>query len=68
VRPASRRRVRNAHAPAATAIHWEKGFEEALRRGNAFAEAGADVVFIEAPQSVDEQPQPQLWIQRSIPA
>ncbi|MBI3091746.1 MAG: oxaloacetate decarboxylase [Candidatus Tectomicrobia bacterium] len=30
------------------------GIEEALRRGKAFAEAGADVVFIEAPQSVDE--------------
>lgn len=30
------------------------GMDEALRRGEAFAEAGADVVFIEAPESVDE--------------
>ncbi|MGE0853776.1 MAG: oxaloacetate decarboxylase [Hyphomicrobiaceae bacterium] len=30
------------------------GFEEAVRRGNAAAEAGADMVFIEAPQTLDE--------------
>jgi methylisocitrate lyase len=30
------------------------GLEEAVRRGHAYADAGADVVFIEAPQSVDE--------------
>jgi 2-methylisocitrate lyase-like PEP mutase family enzyme len=30
------------------------GLDEALRRGEAFAEAGADVVFIEAPESVEE--------------
>lgn len=30
------------------------GIDEALRRGEAFAEAGADVVFIEAPETVDE--------------
>jgi 2-methylisocitrate lyase-like PEP mutase family enzyme len=29
-------------------------FDDALRRGNAFAEAGADVIFIEAPQSLEE--------------
>jgi 2-methylisocitrate lyase-like PEP mutase family enzyme len=28
--------------------------EEAIRRGNAYAEAGADVIFVAAPQSVDE--------------
>lgn len=30
------------------------GLEEALERGQAFAEAGADVVFVEAPQSAEE--------------
>jgi carboxyvinyl-carboxyphosphonate phosphorylmutase len=30
------------------------GFEDALRRGQAYREAGADVIFIEAPRSVEE--------------
>ena len=30
------------------------GFEEAVRRGNAALEAGADIVFLEAPQTLDE--------------
>ena len=30
------------------------GLEEAIRRGQAFADAGADVIFVEAPESVDE--------------
>ncbi len=30
------------------------GLDEAIRRGKLFAEAGADIVFVEAPQSVDE--------------
>ncbi|HWK68958.1 MAG TPA: isocitrate lyase/PEP mutase family protein [Rhizobiaceae bacterium] len=30
------------------------GIDEAIRRGKAFAEAGADVVFIESPESEDE--------------
>ena len=30
------------------------GFEEAIRRGNASLEAGADIVFVEAPQTLDE--------------
>jgi 2-methylisocitrate lyase-like PEP mutase family enzyme len=30
------------------------GLDEAIRRGNAFKQAGADAVFIEAPQSKDE--------------
>ncbi|MFQ5795857.1 MAG: oxaloacetate decarboxylase [Candidatus Bipolaricaulia bacterium] len=30
------------------------GLEEAIRRGHAFAEAGADIVFVEAPQSREE--------------
>ncbi len=30
------------------------GLDEALRRGEAFADAGADVVFVEAPETVEE--------------
>jgi carboxyvinyl-carboxyphosphonate phosphorylmutase len=30
------------------------GIEEAIRRGNAYSEAGADVVFVDGPQSVQE--------------
>jgi 2-methylisocitrate lyase-like PEP mutase family enzyme len=30
------------------------GFEDALRRGRAYREAGADVIFIEAPRSITE--------------
>ena len=30
------------------------GFDEAVRRGNLYRDAGADVVFVEAPQSVEE--------------
>lgn len=30
------------------------GFEDALRRGQAYREAGADVIFIEAPRSLEE--------------
>jgi len=30
------------------------GLNEAIRRGNAYRDAGADVVFIEAPQSIEE--------------
>lgn len=33
------------------------GLDEAIRRGRLFAEAGADAVFVEAPQSVDEMRQ-----------
>ena len=30
------------------------GLDEALKRGEAFAKAGADILFIESPESVDE--------------
>jgi 2-methylisocitrate lyase-like PEP mutase family enzyme len=30
------------------------GLEEAINRGNAYAEAGADIIFVEAPQSLEE--------------
>ncbi len=39
---------------ARTDARAELGLEEAIRRGKAYYEAGADVVFIEAPQTEDE--------------
>lgn len=39
---------------ARTDARTSQGIEEALRRGRAFAEAGADVLFIESPESVEE--------------
>ena len=30
------------------------GVDEAIRRGNIYAQAGADVVFVESPESYDE--------------
>jgi 2-methylisocitrate lyase-like PEP mutase family enzyme len=39
---------------ARTDARGAHGLEEALRRGEAFAKAGADVLFIESPQSVEE--------------
>jgi 2-methylisocitrate lyase-like PEP mutase family enzyme len=39
---------------ARTDARTTHGLDEALRRGEAFAEAGADVLFIESPESVEE--------------
>jgi 2-methylisocitrate lyase-like PEP mutase family enzyme len=39
---------------ARTDARGAHGLDEALRRGEAFAKAGADVLFIESPQSVEE--------------
>jgi hypothetical protein len=39
---------------ARTDARTNHGLDEALRRGKAYAEAGADVLFIESPESVDE--------------
>jgi len=39
---------------ARTDARTNLGIDEALRRGKAFAEAGADVLFIESPESLDE--------------
>lgn len=39
---------------ARTDARTSLGIEEALRRGKAFAAAGADVLFIESPESLDE--------------
>src|SRR5919106_1958180 len=39
---------------ARTDARTAEGLDEALRRGEAFARAGADVLFIESPESVEE--------------
>jgi 2-methylisocitrate lyase-like PEP mutase family enzyme len=39
---------------ARTDARTSLGLDEALRRGDAYAKAGADVLFIESPESVDE--------------
>jgi 2-methylisocitrate lyase-like PEP mutase family enzyme len=39
---------------ARTDARTSLGLDEALRRGEAFAKAGADILFIEAPESVEE--------------
>ena len=39
---------------ARTDARTNHGLDEALRRADAFAEAGADVLFVEGPESVDE--------------
>ena len=39
---------------ARTDARTNHGLDEALRRGKAYEEAGADVLFIESPESVDE--------------
>jgi 2-methylisocitrate lyase-like PEP mutase family enzyme len=39
---------------ARTDARTAHGLDEALRRGDAYAKAGADVLFIESPESVDE--------------
>ncbi|MDP6063462.1 MAG: isocitrate lyase/phosphoenolpyruvate mutase family protein, partial [SAR202 cluster bacterium] len=31
-----------------------EGFDEAIKRGRAYSEAGADVVFVEAPQNIEQ--------------
>jgi len=39
---------------ARTDARTNYGLEEALKRAEAFAEAGADILFVEAPESIDE--------------
>jgi len=42
------------HVTARTDARAVAGLDEAMRRARAYAEAGADAVFVEAPESVDE--------------
>ena len=51
---AAARKSRHFTLIARTDSRARLGFDEAIRRGNAALEAGADVVFVEAPQSMAE--------------
>jgi carboxyvinyl-carboxyphosphonate phosphorylmutase len=48
---------------ARTDARTKYGIDEAIRRGQAYAEAGADVIFIESPESIEEM----KLINRSMP-
>ena len=55
IRAAAAARIdKNFQIIARTDSRAPLGFEEAIRRGNASLEAGADIVFVEAPQTMDE--------------
>jgi methylisocitrate lyase len=45
------------HVTARTDARAVHGLDEAIRRAQAFAEAGADAVFVEAPESIEEMRQ-----------
>lgn len=51
---AAARRSRDFTIIARTDSRAKLGFDEAIRRGNAALEAGADMVFVEAPQTMEE--------------
>ncbi len=44
------------------------GFEEAIRRANASLDAGADMAFVEAPESLEEVAAVPRLVRRSVPA
>jgi len=52
------------HVTARTDARAPHGLDEAIRRARAFANAGADAVFVEAPQSIDEMDA----VRRAVPA
>ena len=52
--PVAARRDPNFLVIARTDSRTTDGLDEAIRRGHAFAAAGADVIFVEAPESLDE--------------
>src|SRR5581483_4817254 len=52
------------HVTARTDARAPLGLDEAIRRARAFADAGADAVFVEAPESVEEMDR----IRRELPA
>jgi methylisocitrate lyase len=55
------------HVTARTDARAPLGLAEAIRRARAFAEAGADAVFIEAPESVDEMAEIRAAIPAAVP-
>lgn len=61
------RRGTGFHVTARTDARAAVGLDEALARARAFADAGADAVFVEAPQSVDEMARVRAAVPASVP-
>lgn len=55
------------HVTARTDARAADGIDEAIRRALAFADAGADAVFVEAPQSLDEMARIRDAVPRAVP-
>ena len=55
------------HVTARTDARAAEGLDEAIRRARAFADAGADAVFVEAPQSIDEMEQIRAAVPTVVP-
>ena len=55
------------HVTARTDARAVAGLDEAMRRARAFAEAGADAVFVEAPESVAEMDQVRAVVPAHVP-
>jgi len=64
LRAALAARPRGFHVTARTDARGAIGLDEAIARGRAFAAAGADAVFVEAPESVEEM----ATIRAALPA
>jgi methylisocitrate lyase len=55
------------HVTARTDARAVLGLDEAIRRATAAAEAGADAVFVEAPESLDEMARVRAAVPASVP-
>jgi 2-methylisocitrate lyase-like PEP mutase family enzyme len=55
------------HVTARTDARAAAGLDEAVARARAFADAGADAVFVEAPQSLDEMARVRAAVPASVP-
>jgi len=55
------------HVTARTDARAVAGLDEAVRRARAYAEAGADAVFVEAPESIDEMTAVRAAVPRHVP-
>jgi methylisocitrate lyase len=61
------RRGAPVHVTARTDARAPLGLAEAIRRARAFADAGADAVFVEAPESADEMAEIRAAIPAAVP-
>jgi methylisocitrate lyase len=55
------------HVTARTDARAAVGLDEALARARAFADAGADAVFVEAPESIDEMTRVRAAVPPAVP-